>query len=102
MIRLLAAGRGPSRLDLFFVAAPLIAGLFDYVENALELLLLRGIDTMQDVLTATARHAFDPRLVSAAFAASSLKFAWLYLGLAGVLFGVVRRLWPLVKAAAMS
>ena len=35
----------PGKLDRFFFLAPVVAAIFDYVENSLHLYLLRGVDT---------------------------------------------------------
>ena len=48
----ISAHDAPSSWDLFFVAAPFVAGMLDWLENTIHLFVLRDIHTQSDIQTA--------------------------------------------------
>lgn len=79
--------REPGGLDLVLFLAPLVAGLFDLIENALHLYLLRGVNVADDV----EKTAFSPALVFAASAFAHAKYALLLVSLIAIVVALVGR-----------
>lgn len=65
--------RDPGALDLIIFLCPIVAGLFDIVENSLHLQLLSGVNNEADVKAAS----FSPSLVRTASVFAHAKFALL-------------------------
>lgn len=80
----LSGRRQPTALDFVLFLTPLVAGLFDYVENLIHLRLLRGIETSADVVRAAEAGAFSPSLVFLASAFAWAKYLMLGVSLAAV------------------
>jgi hypothetical protein len=83
----------PTPLDFVLFVAPLVAGLFDYIENGLHLYLLRGVDNAEQVEQAARAGAFSPSLVFAASVFAHAKYVLLGVGLvalAGALVQLIR------------
>lgn len=80
--------RNPGALDLVLFICPIIAGLFDLVENSLHLHLLSGVNTETKVKAAS----FSPQLVFTASAFAHAKYALLAVSGLAIIVAVFLRL----------
>lgn len=80
--------REPSTLDLIIFLCPLVAGLFDLIENSIHLYLLSGVNTEEDVKAAS----FSPALVFTASAFARVKFVLLLVSAVAIIGAIVGRL----------
>jgi hypothetical protein len=87
-----AAFRGnsnPGSLDILVFSLPFVAGLFDWIENSLHLLLLRGITTASHLEGVE----FPSSLVFTASFFAHAKFALLGISLLSLVPALILRLW---------
>lgn len=92
-----AAARGnaaPGRLDLALFLAPLVAGLFDLVENGLHLYLLNGVNTRAQAEAAD----FSPALVFAASAFARAKYLLLLVSLVSIVIACFASIYSAASA----
>jgi hypothetical protein len=82
----------PTTRDAVFFLVPIVAAMFDYLENTAELVLLRGIDTAADVEAAARAGAFPVPLVLFASACAHAKYGLLLVAFAGVTLVTIERL----------
>ena len=82
----LSANDTPSSWDVFFVTAPFFAGFFDWIENTVHLIILRGIHTASDIQSAS----FNSMLIKFASSAASIKFLLLTANVAGWIVSIVQ------------
>lgn len=80
--------REPGALDLVLFICPLVAGLFDLVENSLHMRLLSGVNTEAEVRAAI----FSPALVFTASAFAHAKYVLLAASGLGIIVALLLRL----------
>jgi hypothetical protein len=83
--------RAPTALDFVLFVTPLVAALFDYVENTTHLRLLRGIETGADVERAISEGRFSDSVVFLGSAFAHAKYVLLAVSVVGLLIAVVGR-----------
>jgi hypothetical protein len=82
----------PTPLDAVWFLCPLVASVFDYLENSVHLLLLHGVNSAADVEHATRSGAFAPHLVFAASMFAHMKFLLLAASCLAVIAAAVMRI----------
>ena len=80
----LSGRRQPTALDFVLFLTPLVAGLFDIIENSIHLYLLRGVNNAADVEAAIEAGAFRPSLIFAASAFAHAKYVLMLVSFAAL------------------
>ena len=88
----LSGRREPTSLDFVLFVTPLVAALFDCIENGLHLRLLANINTHTDVEAAIRDGRFDHSLVFTASAFAYAKYLLLSVSAVGILIAGFTRL----------
>jgi hypothetical protein len=87
----LTGRRQPTALDCVLFLTPLVAALFDYIENSVHLYLLSGIETSADVEKAIGERRFADSVVFIASVFAHAKYVLLVVSALGLVIAAVGR-----------